>query len=106
MTASGLFLLPKPHPVPHPRITNGERAAVLRRLYCAQYQGCLDQAVAENWEGFACVACQVREVISCERVHQDLDAMGDAYQRANEEYGRQVVRERRERTSVGVKWKP
>lgn len=42
----------RPRPSSPPRVL--EQAAETRRLDCAGYAGCLDQALTEGWPGFAC----------------------------------------------------
>ncbi len=33
-----------------------------RRLYCAHYAGCLSVSVREEWAGFSCVHCPLRDL--------------------------------------------
>jgi hypothetical protein len=45
-------LVPKPNP------SGGALPAARRRLFCTNYNSCLDRAVERKWQGFSCERCE------------------------------------------------
>jgi hypothetical protein len=45
-----------------------------RRVLCATYQHCLDEAVKRNWDGFSCIACSAFEPLQFDMGEWVLDS--------------------------------
>lgn len=53
-----------PHPVRLEGELRSERQIIEhRKLACAHYRACLDHSVAEGWEGFSCVHCELAPLV-------------------------------------------
>ncbi len=52
-----------PHPVPLDGTLRSERQILLhRRLGCPFYGQCLDRSIADGWESFSCLQCEIARV--------------------------------------------
>lgn len=58
---SKFMLMPAPSPLDGPLRTDAD-VAHHRRLYCAHYDGCLDESVRRSWGGFTCMHCPLRSL--------------------------------------------
>lgn len=55
------ILMPAPTPLDGPLRTEAD-VATHRRLYCGNYDRCLDESVRQGWAGFTCMHCPLRNV--------------------------------------------
>jgi hypothetical protein len=46
-----------------------------RRVLCRRYTRCLTYAASQGWRGFSCASCRIREDLTVDEQHRDLDAL-------------------------------
>lgn len=64
-----------PDPTPIPQIHDPELVPEHRRLDCRRYNGCLTVAYKQDWPGFSCAGCQVRDPLTDDERRSDLEGM-------------------------------
>lgn len=64
-----------PNPLPDRLYHDREAVAQRRRLHCATYDDCLEQAAASNWDGFHCNGCTAYQHTDAEQLTQDVGGL-------------------------------
>jgi hypothetical protein len=54
-----------------------DEIALHRRVLCRRYINCLTWAAAQDWIGWSCDNCDVKDVLSREQQADDLDGLAD-----------------------------
>lgn len=67
----------QPHPIAADRILDPGRAGTVRRLDCRLYNGCLDVALIEGWDGFACTFCRAYVAPTIVELRADMVAIAE-----------------------------
>lgn len=63
---------PRPNPRPFRVLTDGAEGDRARRLDCADYSACLEQAVVMSWRGFTCASCRAYHPLTADARARDL----------------------------------
>lgn len=72
IAAEGLFLGSTPTPCNELDIDD---VLDRRRILCRRYSNCLTYAASEGWDGFTCESCCIREKLSPNEQHLDLEGL-------------------------------
>jgi hypothetical protein len=63
----------------------------VRRLYCVEYDRCLNHAIANDWPSWDCVGCSEKGRISHAELRSDLDGISDLFWAIEHPTGKDVV---------------
>ncbi len=66
-------------PVEAIQITDAEQIPQSRRVDCKRYMSCLNEAVANDWPGFSCQRCQVKEPINRDEHRREMIGMSELW---------------------------
>ena len=68
---------PSPMPLDHATADSLtlETVSQIKRIDCAMYNGCLDQAIAGNWPGFGCHNCKAYKAIEIDQRRLDVQGL-------------------------------
>lgn len=59
---------------PVPCKSTDKPGKVMRNVFCAHYEQCLDRAIKEDWSGFSCEKCLVAKHISIDEEWANIDS--------------------------------